>query len=381
MREMVTPDGRATYFHVFLETSMIPDQDKTKEQLIAELAELRQQVNPVRQTKAEQALQDSKHRFSSITRTTSDAVLITDESGIIIFCNLAAEKIFGYAAEELHGKSSDILRPEQFRSAANSNREAFMRTGSSPFIGVTIAGKALKKDGSEFDVEVANSYWKENDRFFFCGIVRDITERKQAEEALRESEAQYRELVESANSVILRFDPQGRITFFNAFAERLFGYSREEIVGKSSVNRIVAEVDSSGRNLAAMIDDLVKHPERYAINENENIRKDGSRLWIAWTNKALHDAKRNTYEVLCIGHDITAQKNAQRALRESEEKYRTLLNDSTDAILLADAEGNIFEANRQAEALLGYTAQDFAGMNFAVLHPERGAKPCYRSDY
>jgi PAS domain-containing protein len=90
---------------------MIPDQDKTKEQLIAELAELRQQVNPARQTKAEQALRDSEHRFSSITRTTSDAVLITDESGKIIFCNLAAEKIFGYAAEELHGKSSDILRP------------------------------------------------------------------------------------------------------------------------------------------------------------------------------------------------------------------------------------------------------------------------------
>ena len=83
---------------------MIPDQDKTKEQLIAELAELRQQVNPARQT--DQALQDSDLRFNTLSRITSDAVLITDGSGKIIFCNLAAEKIFGYAAEELYGKSS-----------------------------------------------------------------------------------------------------------------------------------------------------------------------------------------------------------------------------------------------------------------------------------
>ena len=74
---------------------------------------------------------------------------------------------------------------------------------------------------------------------------------------------------------------------------------------------------------------------------------------------------------LSVGNDVTAQRQIKIALQESEEKYRTLLNDATDAILLADVEGNIFEANRQAEALLGYTARELTGMNFADLHPEQ----------
>ncbi len=287
IRETVKPDGRATYFHVFLETSMIPDQDKTKEQLIAELAELRRKVNHVQQT--ENAQQKSELRLSAIAQALIDPVIITDEDGKIIFWTPAAEKTFGYTADEVTGKNAEILRPEQFRSDARARRELFLTTGNTLFIGRAVEEVALKKNGEVFPAEVTTICWKENDRFHFCGIVRDISKRKQAEAALRESEAQYRELVESANSAILRFDTQGRITFCNKFTELLFGYSREELVGQSAGNTILPEIDSSGRNLATMLNDVIANPELYARNENENIRKDGRRLWMSWTNKAICD--------------------------------------------------------------------------------------------
>lgn len=134
------------------------------------------------------------------------------------------------------------------------------------------------------------------------------TKRRQAEKALKENEANYRELVESGNSIILRLDPRGNINFINQFAQQFFGYSHGEIIGKSVVGTIVPEVESSGRDLVAMIADLGKHPERYITNENENLRRSGERVWVAWTNKGVFDKNGVLTEVLCIGNDITENR-------------------------------------------------------------------------
>ncbi len=132
--------------------------------------------------------------------------------------------------------------------------------------------------------------------------------RRQAEKALEASEARYRELVESANSIILRLDPEGRVTFINEFAQKFFGYSREEIISKNVVGTIVPEMETSGRDLAAMIADLRRNPERYTVNENENLRRNGERVWVAWTNKGIFDARGNLSEILCVGNDITVNR-------------------------------------------------------------------------
>ena len=149
------------------------------------------------------------------------------------------------------------------------------------------------------------------------------SERKQAEEALRESEERYRELVQNANSIILRMDPKGCITFFNEFAQKFFGYTEAEILGKNVVGTLVPETDtSSGRDLKTMIEDIGKNPEQYAINENENTRCNGERVWIAWTNKGVIDKDERISEVLCVGIDITERKQAEEALRKSEEQLK-----------------------------------------------------------
>lgn len=149
-------------------------------------------------------------------------------------------------------------------------------------------------------------------------------QRRQAEEALEKSEANYRELVETANSIILRMDPQGNILFINEFAQRFFGYSREEILGKNVVGTIVPEKESSGRDLAAMIADIMENPDRHVNNENENIRRNGQRVWVAWTNKGVCDDHGVLREVLCIGNDITENRLADW-LRANEQAVRAMV--------------------------------------------------------
>ena len=156
---------------------------------------------------------------------------------------------------------------------------------------------------------------------------------------LRESEAKYRQLVENANSMIVQLDSEGKITFFNEFAETFFGYSEAEIIGKSAIGTIIPKTDLSENDLAAMIRDCLAQPEKYCQNENENIRRNGERVWIAWTNKPLLDAKGNLAGLLCIGTDIGDRKQAEIALQASESELRALFAAMNDVIFVIDTSG------------------------------------------
>jgi len=144
---------------------------------------------------------------------------------------------------------------------------------------------------------------------------RDITARKRAEEALRESEQRYRELVQNANSAIIRWKSNGTVTFFNEYAQAFFGYSAEEAIGEH-VNIILPKKESTGGDLTTLAQDIVNHPERYERNVNENICRDGRRVWMAWTNRPIFDRNGQVAEILAVGTDITERKQAEEALRQ-----------------------------------------------------------------
>ena len=152
-------------------------------------------------------------------------------------------------------------------------------------------------------------------------------ERQQAEEALRESEAKYRQLVQTTNTIILQMDTKGYMTFCNRFAQDFFGFSAEELIGKHVLKTIVPERDSSGRDLAAMMADILKNPEQYSNNENENICRNGERVWVAWTNMPIFDRNGKFVEILCIGNDITRRKKAEEKLLRYQERLRSLASE------------------------------------------------------
>jgi len=220
---------------------------------------------------------------------------------------------------------------------------------------------------------------------------------KEAADLFRKREQEYREMVELANSIILRMDTSGRIVFVNDFALRFFGFSKEEIVGKNLIGTIVPKMESSGRDLAAFMVSVCRNPGEHTVNENENIKKDGSRVWILWTNRPVLDERGRLAEIICIGNDVTQKKEAEQilqnahdelekevrertkklqklnedllfemaerkiseeALKESENRYRNIVESAFEGIFQTTLEGKCTMVNSALVALLGYSSAE-----------------------
>jgi PAS domain S-box-containing protein len=193
-------------------------------------------------------------------------------------------------------------------------------------------------------------------------INRYVSHLRRSEEEARSAWAKYREFVDSANSIIMRRDTAGRITFFNKFAQDFFGFAEEDIIGKNVIGTIVPEVDESGRNLAQMIADIAKHPELYTNNENENMRRNGERVWIAWTNKPIRDSRGQIAGVLCIGNDITERKRMEEKLKESEEKFSKAFYNAPLLMSLSNADdGTYIELNHKFLQVSGFSREEAIG--------------------
>ena len=148
-------------------------------------------------------------------------------------------------------------------------------------------------------------------------LERELTTLKSDCEASMAAHGNFRRMVQAANSVILTLDPAGNITFLNDYGLAFFGYEPDEILGRNVVGAIVPEKDRNGFDLTAMIAALVREPESFAVNENENVRKSGERVWIAWTNRAVRGTDGALQEIICVGNDITDHKEAERKLEET----------------------------------------------------------------
>ncbi|HEY9694360.1 MAG TPA: PAS domain S-box protein [Oculatellaceae cyanobacterium] len=199
---------------------------------------------------------------------------------------------------------------------------------------------------------------------------RDISDRKRTEQALRTSEAQYRDLVQTANSIILRWDTQGNIQFLNEYGQYFFGFNKGEIIGRNVVGTIVSETETSGRDLQALMTEICQHPENYLFNENENICKNGKQVWIAWANKPILDAQGNLVEILSVGTDATERKQAQAALENSLSLLQATFESIQDGILAVDCNGHIVSYNQSFLEMWSVTPE-------ILGEPEHGKRIAY----
>ncbi|MES1026256.1 PAS domain S-box protein [Gloeocapsa sp. BRSZ] len=215
---------------------------------------------------------------------------------------------------------------------------------------------------------------------------QDITQRKQAEKlladynrtleqqvaertaALQKSEANYRNLIQTANSIIIRCDTQGRIQYLNDYGLRFFGYEEHEILGRTLLETIVPEIETSGRNLKQFVHDLFHDPESYLQVENENLCRDGRRVCVAWSNQAILDEHGQLVEILSVGNDITQRKQAEEALQRSEAKFRAIFENSQVGIFRTRfSDELILNANQRYANLLGFDSpEEIIGLEHSI---------------
>ncbi|MBM0744376.1 PAS domain S-box protein [Phormidium sp. CLA17] len=206
---------------------------------------------------------------------------------------------------------------------------------------------------------------------------QDITERKQAEKlladynctleqqvaertaALRQSEANYRNLLQTANSVIIRYDTQGRIRYINDYGVKLLGYEEHQIVGRTLFETIIPDIETSGRDVKPFVHDLLRNPQSYPQGESENLCRDGRRVWMAWSNQAIFNDQGDVIEILSVGSDTTQRRQAEEALQRSEAKFRTIFENSQVGIYRTrPSDGLILDANQRLVELFGFDSPD-----------------------
>jgi PAS domain S-box-containing protein len=243
-------------------------------------------------------------------------------------------------------------------------------------VGLALAGR--RKDGSEFPVDISLSPLETEDGLMAVARVRDITERRHAEELERRNEEWFRGLMESAPDAMVVADASGRIQAVNAQTERLFGYTRAELLGRP-VEILLPERFQSREVRDRELGTLARQPG--ANLEVAARRKDGTEF-PAEIGVSPLETDQGRLTVAAI-RDVTARKRIEELQRKSEERFRALLDSAPDAMVIVDATGRIQLVNAQAEALFGYSRAELLGTNVDALLPEQfhKAHPKHRAKY
>ena len=239
------------------------------------------------------------------------------KQGIHVFVNKQYTSLTGYSLQDLKTMSEqqflNLFHPEN-RQRIDEQLERLIRDSDDL---LELEYRFKTKDGRWIwclSRESVFSHDEDGSVSEIIGTFVDITDRMRSEFELLESEERYRELVENANSAIIRWRRDGTITFFNEYAQRLFGYRAEEVIG-SHGSLLAPQQETSSAERARLGWKIAEQPQRYIMNINENICRDGRRVWMAWTNKAILAQDGKVDEILSIGSDITVQKRAEESIR------------------------------------------------------------------
>jgi len=262
-------------------------------------------------TRSEEALKRSEARHRAVVDTAFDAVITMSADGIIRSFNRAAERMFGYVMEEAVGQQLELLMPERFRKSHAAGLRRYLRTGDARVVGqrrLELAGR--RNGGEEFPLELSISETHEEGNVLFIGIVRDITERKRAEEALRQSERLWRTVIEQATENIFLLETgTGRIVESNPAFREAIGYAEEELKRMTIYDIVAHDRESIDVNLQRVLGE-----GRYPVGERRYRRKDGSLLEEEVSASTI---LRGDRQVFCVGaHDVTERARTHRLLEE-----------------------------------------------------------------
>jgi PAS domain S-box-containing protein len=311
-----------------------------------------------------EAIQDSEQKFKNLAEQTPNMIFIS-QKGRVVFANKKCEEIMGYQREEICSPDFDFLvliAPED-RDKIKANFAKHLQGEENPSLEFAI----LTKEGKRIEAILTTKLIDYEERKAILGTITDITERKRAEEELKRSEERFRLVFESAPDAYYLNDLKGTFIDGNKAAEKLMGYKREELIGKSflKLDLLSAEfIPKAAYSLVKNIRGKSTGPDEFILK-----RKDGSKVAV---EISTHPAEfHGKTVVLGIARDITERKKAEQVLKENEEKYRTLTENVNIGVYrnTSGAKGRFLEANSALVKMFGYkNKKELLALNVSDLY-------------
>ncbi|MEP7194794.1 MAG: bifunctional diguanylate cyclase/phosphodiesterase [Actinomycetota bacterium] len=310
--------------------------------------------------KATAALIEDAADYGGVLESVPDAMLGVDRAGVIRFANRRAEAMFGYARSALVGRLIEVLVPESSRAVHQAQREAH---AADPKVAEMGTGRELtgrRRDGTEFPVDIGLGHVGTRDGVLVIAAVRDMTARNEAEEDRRRSD-RILAAVHFSGDPIISSTPDGTITSWNPAAERLFGYTREEIVGQPGILLSPKDrVDETGAVMAR-----VRAGEVVDNLESFRVRKDESVFPVSVTVAPIRDEAGAVIGTTATPRDVTEQRRAF----ETAQHLAAIVENSDDAIIGKTLDGVVTSWNPAAERMYGYTSAEMIGRSIDLLSP------------
>lgn len=331
---------------------------------------------------AEHALHESEARFRSLVEAATDSIILADHNGHILSWNQAASRLFGYTDVEVRGHPLTMLMPQRYRAAHERGLARVKDTGQSRLIGRLVELEGLRKDGSEFPIELSLTMWSTDVSVFFSGIIRDITQRRRAEEILDRLRRLHEVILTQAGEGIYGLDRDGMTTFVNPTAAQLLGYDPSELIEQPMHARLHhSRPDGSPYPVddcpihAALRDGLV-----HRVSHDVFWRKDGTSLPVEYVSTPIIE-KGAVAGAVVVFRDITERLGAELALRASEERLASVIRGSNDGFW----DGHVLPGqpwhspqtpvwwSPRVREMLGYSEEEFPDVlaSWATrLHPD-----------
>jgi PAS domain S-box-containing protein len=301
--------------------------------------------------RAEHALSASEEQFRHVVHAVPDGIVLTDGTGKIVSWNTAAERIFGHTAEEILGQPLTTIMPTRYHEDHQRGLEHANVTGGT---GRMFEFTGLRKDGSEFPIEVSLGTWRSGGQMYSCGIVRDITRRKMAEAKLLQQQIEQQVLLDLIPAMVWYKDTHNRIVRANRHAAESINKTVSEVEGQSTSDLYPEEAAQYYQDDLKV---LASGMPKLGIVELYQAAS-GEKRWVQTDKVPYRDPQGNVIGVLVFAQDITERRHTEAALQESERQYRFLMEEASDGIVVLDLDGYFRMANAKVCEMIGYTREE-----------------------
>ncbi|MEP0913819.1 PAS domain S-box protein [Leptolyngbya sp. GB1-A1] len=326
--------------------------------------------NPAELQRLNIELQLSQARFSGILDIASDAIISIDAHQRITLFNQAAEKVFGYTADEALGQPLDLLLPQRSVAPHHQHISNFKeRNGNTRRMGERSEIFGRRKDGTEFPAEASISKLEVAGEKIFTAFLRDITDRKQAEVKLQEQQQFLRQVIDINPNLIFVKDWDGKFILANQAVAEIYSTTVEDLIGKTDAD---FSFNLSEAEAYVRADRQVMQTLQPLLNSEENCTTaEGTTRCLQTTKKPLILSDGQTRYVLGVANDITTLKQTEAALQQKTEELEGFFSSTLDLLCIANTEGRFLRLNPEWEQTLGYKLQELEGKYFLdLVHPD-----------